>query len=84
MVQCGVAFVPIDISGAVPHFAAPSTTEAPLPAEQLDLITQALGLTPGRCQVNSPLVIFGEAPPFRDILERVSDFEAKVNGISPE
>ena len=29
-------------------------------------------------------MIFGEAPPFRSILERVSDFEAKVNGMAPE
>src|SRR5882762_4383246 len=42
--ECGVGIVDIDVSGAVPAFAAPKTTIAPLPPEQLEAITSALGL----------------------------------------
>lgn len=42
--ECGVGIVDIDVSGAVAAFAAPKTTIAPLPPEQLDAITSALGL----------------------------------------
>ena len=31
--ECGVGIVDIDVSGAVPAFAAPKTTIAPLPPE---------------------------------------------------
>jgi PhzF family phenazine biosynthesis protein len=46
--ECGVGIVSIDVSGAVPAFAAPKTTVAPLPAEKLQAITGALGLSPDR------------------------------------
>src|SRR5882724_7971352 len=42
--ECGVGIVDIDVSGAVPAFAAPKTTIAPLPPEQLDAITSVLGI----------------------------------------
>ena len=61
----------------------------------LNLKSAALGsftLTPGRGILTHPArgcaaaagMIFGEAPPFRGILERVSDFEAKVICMTPE
>jgi PhzF family phenazine biosynthesis protein len=46
--ECGVGIVDIDVSGAVPAFAAPKTTIAPLPPENLAAITSALGLPPDR------------------------------------
>lgn len=46
--ECGVGIVTIDVSGSVPAFAAPKTTEAPLPSEKLDAIANALGLGPDR------------------------------------
>jgi PhzF family phenazine biosynthesis protein len=46
--ECGVGIVSIDISGAVPAFAAPKTTVATLPAEKVDAITNALGVAPDR------------------------------------
>jgi len=46
--QCGVGIVDIDVSGAVPAFAAPKTTIAPLPPENLEAITSALGLPSDR------------------------------------
>jgi PhzF family phenazine biosynthesis protein len=46
--ECGVGIVDIDVSGAVPAFAAPNTTIAPLPPENLAAITSALGLSPDR------------------------------------
>ncbi len=46
--ECGVGIVDIDVSGAVPAFAAPKTTVAPLPPEQLEAITSALGLARDR------------------------------------
>jgi hypothetical protein len=42
--ECGVGIVDIDVSGAVPAFAAPKTTIAPLPPENLEAITSALCL----------------------------------------
>jgi len=42
--ECGVGIVDIDVSGAVPAFAAPKTTVAPLPPERLKAITSALCL----------------------------------------
>jgi PhzF family phenazine biosynthesis protein len=46
--ECGVGIVDIDVSGAVPAFAAPKTTIAPLPPEKLETITSALGLAHDR------------------------------------
>ena len=46
--ECGVGIVDIDVSGAVPAFAAPKTTIAPLPPEKLEAITSALGLSSDR------------------------------------
>jgi PhzF family phenazine biosynthesis protein len=46
--ECGVGIVSIDTTGRVPAFAAPQTTVAPMPAEKLQAITQALGLSPDR------------------------------------
>lgn len=46
--ECGVGIVDIDVSGAVPAFAAPKTTVAPLPPEKLKAITSALGLARDR------------------------------------
>jgi len=46
--ECGVGIVSIDVTGAVPAFAAPKTTVAPLPAEKLHAIANALGLKPDR------------------------------------
>jgi PhzF family phenazine biosynthesis protein len=46
--ECGVGIVDIDVSGAVPAFAAPKTTIAPLPPEKLEAITSALGLPNNR------------------------------------
>jgi len=42
--ECGVGIVDIDVSGAVPAFAAPKTTIAPLPSEKCEAIISALGL----------------------------------------
>jgi PhzF family phenazine biosynthesis protein len=42
--ECGVGIVEIDVSRAVPAFAAPKTTVAPLPPEKLDAIASALCL----------------------------------------
>ena len=42
--ECGVGIVDIDVSGAVPAFAAPKTTVAPLSPDKLEAITSALGL----------------------------------------
>jgi PhzF family phenazine biosynthesis protein len=46
--ECGVGIVDIDVSGAVPAFAAPKTTIAPLPPEKLEAITSALGVASDR------------------------------------
>ena len=46
--ECGVGIVSIDVTGAVPAFSAPKTTVAPLPAEKLQAITSALGISPDR------------------------------------
>jgi PhzF family phenazine biosynthesis protein len=46
--ECGVGIVDIDVSGAVPAFAAPKTTIAPLPPEKLEAITSALGIAKDR------------------------------------
>jgi PhzF family phenazine biosynthesis protein len=46
--ECGVGIVDIDVSGAVPAFAAPKTTIAPLPPEKLEAITSALCLPSDR------------------------------------
>jgi PhzF family phenazine biosynthesis protein len=40
--ECGVGIVDIDVSGAVPAFAAPKTTVAPLRPEKLEAIILAL------------------------------------------
>jgi PhzF family phenazine biosynthesis protein len=42
--ECGVGIVDIDVSGAVPAFAAPKTTVAPLLPEKCEAIISALGL----------------------------------------
>src|SRR5665213_395732 len=46
--ECGIGIVDIDVTGAVPAFAAPKTTVAPLAPEQLDAIISALGLARDR------------------------------------
>ncbi|HEY3791247.1 MAG TPA: PhzF family phenazine biosynthesis protein [Bradyrhizobium sp.] len=46
--ECGVGIVDIDIGGAVPAFAAPKTTVAPMAPEKLEAITSALGLSKDR------------------------------------
>ena len=46
--ECGVGIVDIDVTGAVPAFAAPKTTVAPLPPERLHAITSALGISHDR------------------------------------
>jgi len=46
--QCSIGIVDIDVSGAVPAFAAPKTTIAPLPPENLEAIISALGLPQDR------------------------------------
>ena len=46
--ECGVGIVDIDVSGAVPAFAAPKTTVSPLAAEKLSAITSALGIKADR------------------------------------
>ena len=46
--ECGVGIVDIDVSGAVPAFAAPKTTIAPLPPEKCEAIASALGLARDR------------------------------------
>jgi PhzF family phenazine biosynthesis protein len=46
--ECGVGIVDIDVSGAVPAFAAPKTTIAPLPPEKLQAIISALDLPSDR------------------------------------
>ena len=46
--ECSVGIVDIDVSGAVPAFAAPPTTIAPLPPEMLKAITSALCLAGDR------------------------------------
>jgi PhzF family phenazine biosynthesis protein len=46
--ECAIGIVDIDVSGAVPAFAAPETTVAPLPQGIRDAITTALGLSPDR------------------------------------
>ncbi|MEQ1716834.1 MAG: PhzF family phenazine biosynthesis isomerase, partial [Hyphomicrobium sp.] len=42
--ECGVGIVAIDVSGAVPAFAAPPTKIAPMAPEKLHAITTALGI----------------------------------------
>lgn len=54
--ECGVGIVDIDISGAVPAFAAPSTTVAPLAEEKLQAIMLALDLAPERLLRSAALV----------------------------
>jgi PhzF family phenazine biosynthesis protein len=46
--ECGVGIVDIDVSGAVPAFAAPATTVKPMAPEQLEAIASALGLAKDR------------------------------------
>jgi PhzF family phenazine biosynthesis protein len=46
--ECGVGIVDIDVSGAVPAFAAPKTSVAPLPPDMLNAITSSLGLSRDR------------------------------------
>jgi PhzF family phenazine biosynthesis protein len=46
--ECGVGIVDIDVTGAVPAFAAPNTTVAPLPPEKLEAIISASGLAKDR------------------------------------
>src|SRR5665213_465843 len=46
--ECGIGIVDIDVTGAVPAFAAPKTTVAPLAPEKLDAIISALGLARDR------------------------------------
>jgi PhzF family phenazine biosynthesis protein len=46
--ECGVGIVDIDVTGAVPAFAAPPTTTAPLPLEKFEAITSALCLSNDR------------------------------------
>ncbi len=46
--ECGVGIVDIDISGAVPAFAAPPTKVEAMPADKYQAIVAALGLAPDR------------------------------------
>lgn len=46
--ECGVGIVDIDISGAVPAFAAPPTKAEAMPADKYEAIVAALGLAPDR------------------------------------
>jgi PhzF family phenazine biosynthesis protein len=46
--ECGVGIIDIDVSGAVPAFAAPKMMVKPLAPERLQAITSALGLSPDR------------------------------------
>jgi PhzF family phenazine biosynthesis protein len=43
--ECAIGIVDIDVSGAVPAFAAPKTTVTPLPPDMLDAIASTLGLS---------------------------------------
>ncbi|MEQ1650667.1 MAG: PhzF family phenazine biosynthesis protein [Hyphomicrobiaceae bacterium] len=53
--ECGVGIVAIDVSGAVPAFAAPPTKIAPMAPEKLHAITTALGIKPDRIVRTSEL-----------------------------
>jgi len=46
--ECGVGIVDIDVSGAIPAFAAPETSIAPLPHATREAIISALGLSESR------------------------------------
>ena len=46
--ECGIGIVDIDVTGAVPAFAAPKTTVAPLAPEKSEAIISALGLARDR------------------------------------
>jgi PhzF family phenazine biosynthesis protein len=46
--ECGIGIVDIDVSGAVPAFAAPDTTVAPMAPEMFEAIISALGISKDR------------------------------------
>ncbi len=48
--ECAIGLVPIDMRGDVPAFVAPPTTIAPLPADNLVRVANALGIDPGAVQ----------------------------------